>query len=254
MRRRAGIVRRNLELCFPGLDARARHELEARHFRHLAEMIGETAFTWRHPGLLGPEVGEVVGLEHIERARADGRGLLLLTAHVTGLELGARLFGEQVRARAIYRPLANPVLERIQNEGRARYAEAMIGHRNLRAMAGHLRAGGVLWFAPDQDPGPQRACFAPFFGVPTAIGTGPLSLARMGRARVLPMLPVKDPASGRITVILEPVWEDFPSSDPVADLRRYHDFLERHLAADPSQYWWLHRRFKTAPKGEPPRY
>jgi KDO2-lipid IV(A) lauroyltransferase len=107
----------------------------------------------------------------------------------------------------------------------------------------------VLWYAPDQDMGPQRSRFAPFFGVETATATGMLELARLGRARVVPMIPLKNPETGRVRVHVEAGFEPFPSGDDVADLSRYNAFLERHVRAAPAQYWWLHRRFKSAPDG-----
>ncbi|MDT8450485.1 MAG: lysophospholipid acyltransferase family protein [Wenzhouxiangellaceae bacterium] len=259
MRRRRAIVDRNLALCFPDLKTRRRERIARAHFRQLAEALGEIAFAWNRPGALGDDIGEVVGLEHIEAARAGGRGVVLLTGHCTCLELGARLLGERLRsreigARAIYRPLRNDVLEAFQNCGRARYAEAMIARNDLHAMVRYLRAGGVLWYAPDQDLGPDRSRFAPFFGIESATATAIVDLARLGRARVVPMYPLKDPAAGRVTVWLEPAFEDFPSGDPVADLTRYNAFLERRIREHPAQYWWLHRRFKTAPPGDPARY
>lgn len=254
MRRRSAIVRRNLELCFPELDARDRSRLQRKHFRNLAESIGEIGFAWHHPGTLDAGVGEVTGLDHLESARADGRGVMLVTGHFTCLELAARLLGKHVRGRGIYRQLRNPVLEELQTRGRARYAEAMIPRKNLRAMVRHLRGGGVLWYAPDQDLGPERSEFAPFFGIQTATATGMLELARLGRAHVIPMMPRKDPATGRINVILEAPLDHFPSGDPVADLTRFNATLENHVRAAPATYWWLHRRFKTRPKGQPDPY
>lgn len=259
MRRRGAIVRRNLALCFPALSEGERERLARAHFCQLAEALGEIAFAWNRPGALGDEVGEVVGLEHIEAARAGGCGVVLLTGHATCLELGARLLGERLRSReiggrAIYRPLKNDALEAFQNRGRARYAEAMIARDDLRAMVRYLRAGGVLWYAPDQDLGPDRSRFAPFFGIESATATAIVDLPRLGRARVVPMYPLKNPATGRLTVWLEPALDDFPSGDPVADLTRYNAFLERRIREHPAQYWWLHRRFKTAPEGEPERY
>ncbi len=254
MRRRSAIVRRNLEMCFPELDDRERQRLARDHFRNLAESVGEIGFAWHHPGRLDSETGKVVGLEHLEQARTDGRGVMLLTGHFTCLEVAARLFGEQVRAQAIYRPIGNPVLEDLQIRGRSRYAEAMIPRKNLRAMVRHLRDGGVLWYAPDQDLGPARSQFAPFFGMPTATATGMLELARLGNARVVPMIPHKDPVVGRISVILEPALDPFPSDDPIADLTRFNAMLERHVRAVPATYWWLHRRFKTRPEGQPDPY
>jgi len=254
MRRRATVVRRNLELCFPQLDAAARREIERAHFDNLAEALAEIAHAWEYPRPLTDSVGTVGGLEHFERAKRGGQGVLLLTGHVTCLELGARILQRCVHGHGIYRPLANPVFEHYQNRCRARYADGMIAHRDLRAMIRHLRDGGVLWYAPDQDPGPRRSRFVPFFGIPAATSTGMLELARLGRARVVPMYPLKDPATGRVTVLLNEAFDAFPSSDPLADLARYNAFLEGCIRQHPAQYWWLHRRFKTRPAGLPQAY
>lgn len=254
MRRRSRIVRRNLALCFPDRSEAWRERLLRRHFRELAESLAEIAVAWQRPGTVAGLVGDVVGLEHLDKARRDGRGVLLITGHVTCLETGARLFAEQVESNGIYRPLSNPVLNAFQNRGRDRYARRMIPRQDLRGMVRLLRDGGVLWYAPDQDFGPDRSLFAPFFGVSAATARGILELARMGRSRVVPMYPLKDPDSGQVRVHLLPAFDDFPGPDPVADLTRFNAFLEHWIRRYPAQYWWLHRRFKTAPEDSPPRY
>lgn len=254
MRRRGQIARRNLALCFPEADSAARERLLRHHFVQLAESLAEIAIAWQRPGTLGTDFGEVTGLAHLAEAQAGGQGVLLVTGHATCLEMAARLFGEQVTACGIYRPLRNPTLNAFQNRGRARYAATMIPRDDLRSMVRHLRAGGVLWYAPDQDFGAERSLFAPFFGIPTATARGLLELARLGRARVVPMYPIKDETTGQVTVHLEPEFEDFPGSEPAADLARFNAFLERRIRQAPAQYWWLHRRFKTSPPGQPDRY
>ncbi|MFW6339335.1 MAG: lysophospholipid acyltransferase family protein [Wenzhouxiangella sp.] len=253
MGRRRKVVERNLALCFPEDSAAERAALCKAHFVDLADSLAETAVAWCRPGRFDRRFGELVGLEHLEAARASGCGVLMLTGHATCIELGARLVGESVTASAIYRPLRQPVLEAFQNRGRARYAEAMIARDDVRAMVRHLRAGGVLWYAPDQDFGPRRSAFAPFFGLPTATPTGLLDLVRLGRAQVVPMYPLKQ-ADGRVVVHFEPAWQNYPSGDVEADLARFNAFLERYIRLNPAQYWWLHRRFKTAPPGMPDRY
>lgn len=253
MVRRRAVVDRNLDLCFPDLEPRQRVAMRKAHFRHLSDSLAETVLAWCRPGRLDKRFGELIGLEHLRQAQESGQGILMLTAHATCMELGARLVGEQVQARAIYRPLRHAALEDFQNAGRGRYAEAMIPRDDVRAMVRHLRAGGVLWYAPDQDFGPERSEFAPFFGLPTATPTGLLDLVRLGRALVVPMYPIKQ-RDGRVKVVFEAAWTDWPSGDAVADLARYNACVECWVRANPPQYWWLHRRFKSVPAGQGDRY
>ena len=254
MASRRRVVERNLALCFSEQSSDERAALTRRHFRNLAESLAEVAVTWQRPGRFDERFGTVVGLEHLEAARADGRGVMLITGHTTCLEMGARLFGERVEAAGIYRPLKNPVLEAFQNRGRSRYARRMLSRHDLRGMVRQLRSGGVLWYAPDHDFGLSRSTFAPFFNIETATANGILELARLGRAVVVPMYPVKDEVSGRVTVHIEAAFDDFPGDDARGDLSRFNAFLERYIRQAPAQYWWLHRRFKTAPPGEADRY
>lgn len=251
---RRKIAERNLELCFADMAPAERRRMVKRHFRFLAEMLAEGAIAWCRPGTLDECFGTVEGLEHLERAHESGKGILLLTGHSTSLELGGRLLCEHWPTWGVYRPQRNRAVEEFQNRGRLRYAQGMFRRNELRAMVRHLRAGRLLWYAPDQDFGPQRSIFVPFFGLATATATGIANMARMGDAVVLGMYPLRDAESGRVRVIIEPPFEDFPSGDDEQDLARFNAFLERHIRHDPAQYFWVHRRFKTAPPGEPERY
>lgn len=251
---RRRIAERNIELCFPELTDRQRQQIVSDHFRFLAEMLADSAMAWCRPGTLDERFGSVSGLEHVQAVLDAGQGVLLLTGHSPSLELGGRLVGERQPAWGVYRPQRNLVLEEFQNSGRSRYATGMFGRDELRGMVRHLRSGGVLWYAPDQDFGPQRSLFVPFFGQPTATATGIVGLARMGRAKVLPMYPLRDRNTGRVEVIIEPPLENFAGGDDASDLARYNAFLERCIRQDPAQYFWVHRRFKSTPPGQPDRY
>ncbi|QKK01872.1 MAG: lipid A biosynthesis lauroyl acyltransferase [Pseudomonadota bacterium] len=253
MRRRRRIAERNLVLCFPELDDSARRWLLRLHFRNLTEMVAEMSMAWSRPGRLDRRFGAVEGLANLHAARENG-GVLLITGHATCLELAGRLVAERVELAGVYRPLSNSAIERFQNRGRSRYTIAMFPRHRLRDMIRHLRAGGVLWYAPDQDFGPERSVFAPFFGHQTATARAILDLARLGRARVVPMYPVKDEQSGRLTIHVEPAFDHFPGDDAVTDLGRFNAFLERWIRQAPGQYYWVHRRFKTTPAGVPSRY
>jgi len=251
---RRRIADRNIRACLPELDRQAREDLMRASFRSLARMLAEMAWCWA----LNPksifDVAEARGFEHLEAATAGGRGVLVVTAHVTCLEIGARVLGESIAGRGIYRPLGDPVMEWYQNRGRHRYADGMITKRDLRAAVRYLRDGGVLWYAPDQDFGPKQSVFAPFFGVPTATLLATHRLPRLTGCSVLTMMPRWDPDLGRYVVEMTPPLEGFPTEDPVADLARINALLEAEVRKAPEQYWWVHRRFKTRPPGEPDFY
>jgi KDO2-lipid IV(A) lauroyltransferase len=130
----------------------------------------------------------------------------------------------------------------------------MISKRDMRTAIRYLRGGGVLWYAPDQDFGPKQSEFVPFFGIPAATLAATVRLVELTGCRVIPMFPRYDARSGQYVVTFRPPLDDFPSGDIVKDLARINAMLEEQVRAAPEQYWWIHRRFKTRPDGEPPFY
>ena len=253
--RRRHIVARNLERCFPELDAEQQDKLLADCFRSLSRMLFEVAWSASASDRFLRRVADIDGLHHAHAAVAEGRGVMLLTAHFTCLDFAAhRMALEIARGAGIYRPLRSEVLEWYQLRSRAKWTERLIPKSDLRAAVRFLKSGGVLWYAPDQDFGPDRSVFAPFFGIPTATLTVTERLVKLTGCRVVPMFPVYDEAARRYTVRLYPALENFPSGDVVADLTRINALMEEHIRLAPEQYWWLHRRFKTRPPGEKPFY
>jgi len=255
MKRRRRIAERNIESCFPELSAQQRRDLMDDNFRSLARMIFEISWSWSASPRRLEKMGCVVGMENLREAIEAGRGVLAITAHLTCLEMGGRLAAMEVpEASGIYRPLNNPVLEWYQNRSRARYTQGGISKRDMRSAIRFLRKGGVLWYAPDQDFGPKRSVFAPFFGIQTATLAATERMIEMTGCKVVPMFPVYDTETRKYTVRLYPALENFPSGDIVADLTRINALMEDHIRQVPDQYWWIHRRFKTRPEGEPPFY
>jgi KDO2-lipid IV(A) lauroyltransferase len=255
MKSRRKIAERNIERCFPELDADEREDLIRRNFRALARMLFEIAWSWSASSRRIGRMGRVDGWERVERAQEAGDGVLLITAHLTCLEIGGRLIGETWSgASGIYRPLRSPVLEWYQNRSRGQYSCGGISKRDMRSAIRFLRSGGVLWYAPDQDFGPKQSTFAPFFGISAATLEATVRLVELTGCRVIPMFPLYDKATRRYTVQLLPELENFPSGDLVADLSRVNRLMEEQIRGAPEQYWWIHRRFKTRPEGEPPFY
>jgi len=248
---RRRIARRNLELCFPDLDPAARETLLRKHFRSLAIGVFEFARAWW--GSVDPlrRGIEVEGLEHMAAARAGGRGVIVVSGHFTTLEVCGRLMCDHVPLAGMYRPHAQPAMEWAVRRGRARYAAAMFPKQDVRGAVRHLKRGGLLWYAPDQDPSRGDSVYVPFFGQPAHSLTSTHQLARMSGAAVLVFQHARR-ADGGYTMKLWPAFDDFPSKDATADTARVIAAIETMARAAPAQYLWIHRRFKRTPDGVSP--
>ena len=115
-----------------------------------------------------------------------------------------------------------------------------------------VRAGEPLYLLPDMNFDPSESLFVPFFGVPAATVPSLSRFAKLGRAQVVPVVTALTPQGYEVRVL--PAWQDFPSGDLEADTVRMNRELEAFIAADPAQYYWVHKRFKDRPQGAPPPY
>ena len=243
---RRRVAARNLALCFPELDATERQALLRRSFEELGIDLFEFARAWW--GSVAPMRGRftVDGLAHLDAARADGRGVIIVSGHFVTLELAARLMCEHVPLAGMYRPHATGPMEWAVLRGRLRYASAMFTREELRPAIRYLKQGGLLWFAPDQDTRRGDSVYVPFFGRPAYSLTSAHQLARLSGAAVLGFAHVRHD-DGTYALRLTPVFEGFPSDDASTDTARVMASIEAMVRAAPAQYLWIHRRFKRQP-------
>jgi KDO2-lipid IV(A) lauroyltransferase len=254
LRERRRVIARNLEICFPELDARQRESLRREATREMGRMLGEFALGWfaTERKLARLDVS-IEGLHHLEAARRQGRGVLLVGGHFSHLELCARLISRQIRIAGMYRHMDSEVFETMVLRARLAYADAMFAKDELRATVKYLKRGGTVWYAPDQDMRGKDSVFAPFFGIPASTITATHHLARLSGAAVMPFFHRRTPA-GSYVLRLEAPLEDFPGDDVIADTARVNAAVERMAREAPAQYLWAHKRFKTRPPGMPPVY
>jgi len=250
-RRRVATI--NLALCYPELTAVERKQLLRAHFASLGTAVFEFLRAWW--GRLQPlDTGfEVEGLQHLEQARADGRGVILVSPHFTTLEICLRLLCQDAPVAGMYRPHASPALDWAVRRGRMQHAAAMFKRDELRPAIRHLKSGGILWFAPDQETRRGDSVFVPFFGRPAWSLTSTHQLARLSGAVVLPLFHERLD-NGRYRMEIGAPLAGFPSSDAVHDTARVIALMETQIRRVPSQYLWIHKRFKTQPEGTPSPY
>jgi len=247
---RRGTALRNLELCFPEQSAEERARLLEENLRDSGVMLIEFALAWMGSARTIANIPVTIeGLEHLEAARVAKRGVLLVGAHFSHLELCARLVSQRLRIAGMYREHEDAAFEWAIKCARLHYASAMFTKDQLRQTVRWLKAGGTIWYAPDQDMRGKDVVFAPFFGVAASTITATHHLARLSGAEVIPFFH-RRLESGGYAIRLEQPLADFPSTDVVYDTARINSAIERMVREAPTQYLWMHKRFKTRPPGE----
>jgi KDO2-lipid IV(A) lauroyltransferase len=252
---RRHIAATNIDLCFPECDAPARKALVDANLRDIGMMLVEFALGWMGSDRAMARMPvDVEGLQYLEAARAQGRGVLLVGGHFSHLELCARLVSQRIRIAGMYRRMDSAVFEWTVLRARLHYAEAMFDKDDIRGTVKYLRNGGTLWYAPDQDMRSKDSVFVPFFGVPAATITATHHLARLSGALVIPFFHRRLPGGRGYAMRLGAPLENFPGADAVEDTARVNLAIEQMVREAPEQYLWVHKRFKTRPPGQPAVY
>ncbi len=250
IRRHVALV--NLRLCFPGKSAREIRALARAHYRSLALGLFETCAAWWNDAARLPRY-RIEGREHLDRAVALGRGVIVLTAHVTTLEICGRIMTENFRFGCLYRDPNNPVVAAQMRRRRETGMAITVHFDDLKGLIRALRAGHPIWYAPDQGKRTRQSEILPFFGVPAITNTATSKLAEMTGAPVVPYFGRREP-DGTYTLTILPPLEDFPTADAAADAIRINRLIEDNVRRAPEQYFWVHRRFKARGPGYPEVY
>jgi KDO2-lipid IV(A) lauroyltransferase len=252
IRYRRHIVAVNLNLCFPEKTPAERKALALAHYQAMGIGLFETGVGWWAERGKLPKF-EIVGREHLEAAQARGKGVLLLTAHFTTLEICGRIFCDEIKMGGLYRKPDNAVIARQMELGRLSKLVPAVDMSDLRGLIRALKDGHSMWYAPDQSRKSKFSMILPFFGVPAQTNTATSRLAEMTGAAVVPFFGVRKDDGTYLLNIL-PALENFPTKDPHADAIRTNLLMEEYIRKSPEQYFWIHRRFKRRGPGLPNVY
>ena len=251
---RRRVVARNLEACFPELSAAERERLVKEHFEALGASLIEMGMGWFGSPETVRSLVRVEGRENLEAALANGRGVILFSAHFTTFEFfWPALAPLCTRLCGMYKSQRNPAMNRIMTKGRGRFYDTLFEKDSLREMLRNLRDNAVVWYASDQSYGGKSSALIPFFNEPAMTNTAISRIARASGAAVLPYFCRRLPDDTYVMTIGAPL-TDLPSEDEVKDTRRLTQVLESYIRLCPEQYWWIHQRFKGRPAPLPDLY
>jgi Kdo2-lipid IVA lauroyltransferase/acyltransferase len=249
VRSRRKVVDVNLRLCFPQWTREERQRASREVFVHVAQSFLDRAWLWHAP----PEV--VKRRVHLTGAVDELAGqapTILFCPHFVGLDAGVSAMSQQVPRTfvGIYTQQSNPVIDAWVLKGRNRFGDArpMSRSEGVRDLFAALRAGHVMYLLPDMNFGPEESIFVPFYGVPAATVPSLSRFARLGKAKVVPLITKLTPQGYEVRVC--EAWKDYPTRELEADTALMNLRLQQYIDEMPSQYYWVHKRFKTRPPGE----
>jgi KDO2-lipid IV(A) lauroyltransferase len=220
------------------------------HYRAFGRAVLEAGIVWWG----SPErIRRLVKVEGEEHFRALGKKRYIgLVPHFTGIEhLGLRMSMDR-KGMAVYSHQKNRTFDEFLLEKRTRFpGTRMIARQEgVKAILRGFREGLYLQLSPDMDLGPKESLFVPFFRVAAATVTALPRIAKLTGAAVVPVIVRQLPGVQGYQVRVYPAWENYPSDDVEADVRRMNAFIEEIIREMPEQYLWMHKRFKTRPPGE----
>ncbi|MBK6869303.1 MAG: lipid A biosynthesis acyltransferase [Burkholderiales bacterium] len=252
-RRRRRIALTNLRLAFPGLSEAERLALARRNFVYFAQAFLDRSWLWHGDSEVVRQRLRITGaVDDLTRAGA----VVMFAPHFYGMDAGGSAIMQQIDRPActIYSTQNNRALDEWMQRGRQRFGDATLLSRTegVKPIVRALREGKMLYLLPDMDLGPHESVFVPFYGVPTATVPSLSRFAKLGQARVVPVVTRLTDFGYEVKV--HPAWPDYPTADASADAVLMNQRLQGYIDEMPDQYYWVHKRFKTRPPGEASLY
>jgi KDO2-lipid IV(A) lauroyltransferase len=251
-RRHVRIAADNLRCAFPEWDE-ARVLRTARGvYAHFGAMLLDLLWLGRRTPAEILALVDVEGEQHAKDAVSGGTGALMVTGHIGNWELCGLVQGQMFGGIGVVaRPLDNPALDERLCDFRAKTANLVIyKQRALQQVLRLLRGRKSVAILIDQNV--QDGVFVDFFGRPAATTSVAAALALKTRAPILPGFTVLLP-NGRYRTLYRPPVRFLASGDREADVQRLTQqltsIIEAEIRERPEQWLWLHRRWKTQPRG-----
>ena len=252
-RPRRRIALTNLRLCFPHWTEAERVALARRNFVYFTQAFLDRSWLWHgDPAVVRQRLRITGAVDDLTREGA----VVMFAPHFYGMDAGGSAVMQQIDRPActIYSTQPTAALDEWMQRGRQRFGDATLLSRTegVKPIVRALREGKMLYLLPDMDLGPHESVFVPFYGVPTATVPSLSRFARLGHARVVPVITRLTDFGYEVKV--HPAWPDYPTADATADAALMNRHLQDYIDEMPEQYYWVHKRFKTRPPGEPSLY
>ena len=239
---RKNITQINLQLCFPEKTQIELKKMVKEVFKDIGKGLIETGIAWwKSDRFIDKLITKKTDFEHLD---SNNEGCLILLKHSTHAELDIRIISRLLRVGGMYKTQTNKVMNYLMIKARNKYLIGTVTNRQTRRGLKWLRNGLKFLYAADQDYGTKGSEFVPFFGIQAATITLPSDLFKKG-TRVYFFNVIRVNSSYEITLS-----EFSQQTDKDGFLNEMNNFYQKAILETPTQYFWMHRRFKTRPEGE----
>lgn len=239
---RKNITKINLQLCFPEKTQIELEKMVKEVFKDIGKGLIETGIAWwKSDRFIDKLITKKTDFEHLD---SNNEGCLILLKHSTHAELDIRIISRLLRVGGMYKTQTNKVMNYLMIKARNKYLIGTVTNRQTRRGLKWLRNGLKFLYAADQDYGAKGSEFVPFFGIQAATITLPSDLFKKG-TRVYFFNVIRVNSSYEITLS-----EFSQQTDKDGFLNEMNNFYQKAILETPTQYFWMHRRFKTRPEGE----
>ena len=249
IRSRRRVAEINLTLCFPEQTNQQIRRLARQNFIYFMQALLDRGWLWHGSAAVTKQRLKITGA--VEQLQND-EPVVLFVPHFVGLDAGNTAFTQQIPRKliTIYTNQANKTMDAWILQRRARFGNVRLFGRiaGVKEIVAALRSGEMLGILPDMGFGPEESIIVPFYGIPTYTVPSLHRFARLGKAKVVPVLN-RMTANGYEVQVL-PAWQNFPTSSAEADTALMNKELEGYIQTMPAQYFWVHKRFKDRPPGE----
>ncbi len=252
-KKRRDVVRINLSLCYPEESPARIRTLTVQTFIYFAQAWLDRGWLWHGDPQTVRERLQITGARH---ELESSEPTVIFSPHFVGLDAGWTALTQQMQHEftTIYSNQSNPALDAWILAGRQRFGHARLFGRadGAKKIVSALRRGAPLYLLPDMNFSLEESVFVPFFGVPTSTLPSLSRFARLGGAKVVPVVSCLTASGYDIRVL--PAWTNYPTKDLAADAAYMNECLQSYIDEMPAQYYWVHKRFKVRPDGQPSVY
>lgn len=244
------IAHANICECFPDKNDSEIKELLKNNVRHFVQtLLSQAELLCCSEEKLRQRV-ELVGLENIQRAQQESKPIVFILPHVWGLEYAGLRLNLELPMVAMAKAHRNELFNWFSVKMRSSQGgDVYKREAGIRALISELKKGNSFFYLPDEDLGPERSVFAPFFGTQKATLPVVARIAQAGNAVILPTRIGYDNSQHKFVLTVMPACNLTEIVCKQSEASALNKMVEDSILAYPEQYMWFLKVLKTRPEG-----